>query len=316
MIDTTPTTSVAAPPMGTEKETPLPVRPRSRSAPSNTYYGRPVLKAPVWKDAVGLYFFTGGLAGAAGALAFGARLAGKHELARGARRLGLVAASASAPLLIADLGRPERFLNMLRVFKPTSPMSVGTWLLTSFSGASALANLAATAGGLGPIGAAADAASAVLGLPLSTYTAVLLADTQVPVWHEARMALPMVFAASSAASAGASSCLFTAPKDARPARRLAVFGALVELASFAAMEVQLGHLAKPYKVGAPARLARTAQACTAAGAALLLAGTRSRRRATAGDLALIAGTMAERLAILRAGPESAHATSGVNTIHS
>ncbi|MGA8014466.1 MAG: NrfD/PsrC family molybdoenzyme membrane anchor subunit, partial [Candidatus Dormiibacterota bacterium] len=98
-------------------------------ATPTSYYGHPVIKPPVWKPEVPLYLFTGGLAGGSALLTVGARLAGNDVLARRALLTGLVAVNVSPVLLIKDLGRPERFLNMLRVFKVTSPMSVGSWLL-------------------------------------------------------------------------------------------------------------------------------------------------------------------------------------------
>lgn len=176
------------------------------------YYGRPVLKEPVWTAMVPAYFFAGGLAGMSAALAFGARLAGNRQLARRALLVSLAGISASPPLLVADLGRPERFLNMLRVVKPTSPMSVGTWVLSAFGTALGGAVVAELLGGpLRAIGRIAEPAAALLGLPLSTYTAVLVSDTGVPAWHEARHELPFLFAGRSAASAGAAAAIITPP---------------------------------------------------------------------------------------------------------
>src|ERR671939_1117258 len=97
-----------------------------------SYYGRPVIKEPVWEWEIPWYFFAGGLAGASSGLALVARLAGNDRLARRALLTALGGATVSPVLLIRDLGRPDRFYNMLRVFKPTSPMSMGTWILTSF----------------------------------------------------------------------------------------------------------------------------------------------------------------------------------------
>src|SRR5215216_2591916 len=104
-----------------------------------SYYGRPVIKEPVWSWEIPWYFFTGGLAGASSCLGFVAGLTGNRWLGRTARLVSLGAAPASPILLISDLGRPDRFYNMLRVFKPTSPMSVGTWVLSSFGAASSIA---------------------------------------------------------------------------------------------------------------------------------------------------------------------------------
>src|SRR5215212_7214165 len=157
-----------------------------------SYYGRAVLKEPVWSWEIPWYFFAGGLAGASSNLALVARLTGNEKLASRARVAALGGAAVSPVLLIMDLGKPERFYNMLRVFKPTSPMSVGTWVLSAFGSTTGIA-----------------AAHDLLGLPLATYTAVLIADTSVPVWHEARRELPLVFAASSAATAGAAAAILT-----------------------------------------------------------------------------------------------------------
>lgn len=195
-------------------------------AQPKSYYGRPVLKEPVWKPEIPWYFFVGGLAGAAAPLAAGARLAGNDVLARRASALALGGAAVSPVLLISDLGRPERFLNMLRVFKVTSPMSVGSWVLAGFGTASGLAagwQLLGIPGRM--IGVGGQAVSAVLGPALSTYTAALIAQTAVPVWHDARRELPFVFAASSAASAGGAACILTPCAAAGPARALGVAGA-------------------------------------------------------------------------------------------
>src|SRR5919199_1448328 len=96
---------------------------------ARSYYGRPVLKEPVWEWEIPWYFFAGGLAGASSGLSLVARLAGNERLARRALLAALGGATVSPVLLISDLGKPERFYNMLRVVKPTSPMSVGTWVL-------------------------------------------------------------------------------------------------------------------------------------------------------------------------------------------
>ena len=114
---------------------------------TNGYYGRPLLKEPTWTWEVPLYFFVGGAAGAAAVVGAAARALGDGDdadLVRDARWVAALGGALSAPLLISDLGRPERFLNMLRVWKPQSPMSVGAWTLTAFgssAGAAAFAEL-------------------------------------------------------------------------------------------------------------------------------------------------------------------------------
>ncbi|MBV9412987.1 MAG: polysulfide reductase NrfD, partial [Acidimicrobiia bacterium] len=195
-------------------------------AEPRTYYDRPVLKKPVWKWYIPAYFFTGGMAGASSTLAFAARLRGNDRLARRAGLISLAGIAASPVFLIADLGKPGRFYNMLRVAKPTSPMSVGTWLISLFGPMSGAAALSDITGLLPGVGRLCEALAAVTGPAVSTYTAVLTSDTAIPAWHEAWRELPIVFAGGSAASAGAAAVLVTPAEDAGPARRLVVLGTL------------------------------------------------------------------------------------------
>ena len=116
-----------------------------------SYYGRPVIKQPVWQPEITWYFFTGGLAGASSVLSLVARLGGNEELAKKSLYIGAAADVVSPVLLISDLGRPERFLNMFRVFKVTSPMSVGSWILMVSGGASSTAALLEATGRLKPV---------------------------------------------------------------------------------------------------------------------------------------------------------------------
>ena len=271
-----------------------------------SYYGRPVLKEPVWKPEIPLYFFTGGLGGTSAGLALLAGMRGNDELARRAWACALAGIGASPPLLISDLGMSSRFLNMLRLFKVTSPMSVGSWLLS----ASGLATTVAAADAWTPYvpvpaGRVARVAAGALGLPLTTYTAALIANTAVPVWHEARATLPFVFAASGAMSAGAAAVVATPAKRAGPARRLAIRGAVAGLAGLQVMERRLGDLGEPYRSGAAGRLRRAAEALTAAGAGVIAAAGRRRPAAIAGGSLLLAGAMCERWSIFRAGFQSA-----------
>jgi formate-dependent nitrite reductase membrane component NrfD len=278
------------------------------------YYGRPVVKEPVWSPAVAIYFWLGGLAGMSAVLGFAARLAGRPRLARASLLAGFGALLGCPPLLIADLGRPERFYNMLRVFKPTSPMSVGSWVLSAFGGALGLAAASEVTGWLRPIGRLGELGAAIFGLPLFTYTAVLLADTSVPVWHEARLQLPFVFAGSAAASAGATAAILTPSKESGPARALAIFGAGLELGAVAAMERKLGSIARHYHEGPAATPARMARMLTAGGAVLMGAAGRYRTGAMVAGTMILAGSLAERFAVLRAGPTSARATAGGETV--
>jgi formate-dependent nitrite reductase membrane component NrfD len=273
-----------------------------------TYYDKPVLKAPVWKWQIPGYFFTGGLAGASAVLSFAAGRTGNGALATAARRVGLAGFAASPPLLIADLGRPERFANMLRVFRPTSPMNRGSWLLgafaTAFVGGAAIAELPALEA-LAPLQPLAEGAAAALGLGLSTYTAVLLADTAVPAWHEAGNELPFVFAGGAAASAGAAAAVFTPTAAAGAARRMTVLGVVMEQVAVEAMERRLGDLAEPYHEGRAGLLSRVSRWASIAGAALLAAFGRRRAAAVAGGALVLVGSACERFAVAEAGKGSA-----------
>ena len=270
-----------------------------------SYYGRPVLKEPVWTWEIPWYFFFGGLAGASSVLSLSARVAGNDALARRALLVAMGGATVSPVLLIMDLGRPERFYNMLRVVKPTSPMSLGTWVLSAFGTSTGAAVASEVLGVLPRIGRALGTVSAFLGPALSTYTAVLITDTSVPVWHEARRELPVVFAASSAASAGAAAALVTPARDAAPARRLAVGGAVLELASMELMKRRLGSfLAEPYEKDKAGRFDKLSKVCTGAGAALVVLFGRRRVSAAAGGALILAGSALARWSIFRAGFQS------------
>lgn len=285
----------------------VPVVEETRRDGSRSYYGRPVIKEPVWTWEIPCYFFAGGLAGASSVLATFSRLAGNEKLARRARLLALAGAAVSPALLISDLGRPDRFYNMLRVFKPTSPMSMGTWLLSAFGATTGLAVADDLLGLFPRAGKLAEGTSALLGPGLSTYTAVLVSDTSVPVWHEARKELPLVFAAGSAASAGAAAAMLTPVAEAGPARRLAIGGALAEVGASELMKRRLGPLlSEPYREGDSGRYERLSSALVGAGAAVLaLFGRRSRFASVAGGALVLAGAALGRWAVFRAGFRSA-----------
>jgi formate-dependent nitrite reductase membrane component NrfD len=271
-----------------------------------SYYDRPVIKEPTWTWEIPLYFFTGGVSGASSVLSTSAKLFGNEKLSRTALYIGAVADLASPPLLIADLGRPERFHHMLRVFKVTSPMNVGAWILFVNGGASITAAALDLLGWLSPLKLAAEAVGALSGPALATYTGVLLADTAVPVWHEARQELPWLFGASAAASAGAAACIFLAPDVAGPARRLAVAGVAVEGALMQTMELRLGEGGEVYHHGKAAKLSWAAKGLAGAGSFLLATrGRRSRRAAALGGALVCAGEVCLRYAVMEAGKQSA-----------
>ncbi|MDT4913187.1 MAG: hypothetical protein QOC66_2315 [Pseudonocardiales bacterium] len=282
-----------------------------------SYYGRPVLKAAPWTADIPAYLFLGGVSGGSALLAAGADLTGRPALRRTARLGAASSIVASFGLLVHDLGKPARFANMLRVAKVTSPMSVGTWILTMYG---PLAGLAAAAelrrlvprrlkwlaGLLGLVGRPAGLGAAVLGPAVASYTAVLLADTATPAWHEAHRELPFVFVGSAASAAGGLGMLGTPVTEAGPARRLALVGAGLELAAEREMESSMGLAAETLRTGVAGRLMRASKALTAAGALGSLAASRSRPAAAVSGAALLAGSACLRFGIFHAGQQSAH----------
>jgi len=277
-----------------------------RGTTMRSYYGRPIVKEPVWQPEIPLYFFTGGIAGASSVLHGVARLTGNDPLARTALYVGAAADIASPLLLISDLGRPERFLNMFRVFKVTSPMSVGSWILGVSGGASTTAATLELLGILRPVKWAAELVSFVTGPPLATYTGALIANTAIPVWSEARDELPWLFGASAAASAGAAAAIFTPLEAAGPARRTAIGGVLAELGLMQAMEKRLGFVGEVYTQGEAGRFGKITKACTLAGAGLLAwKGRQSRVAAATGGALVLAGELALRWSVFKAGFQSA-----------
>jgi hypothetical protein len=271
------------------------------------------VKPPVWKPEIPWYLFTGGLGGASSVLAYAATLSGNRRLARRSWFFALVGATASPLLLISDLGRPERFFNMLRVFKVTSPMSVGSWVLLANGAAVAPAAAGQLIGFPKGLGRRAELAAALLGPPLATYTGVLLSNTSIPAWSEARVELPLLFASGGAASAGAAAAIATPVRYAGPARRLALAGAVGEVINSELMKRRLGPLASAYEEGDVGRYEKIARACTVAGAALIAGAGKRRAGAIAGGGLLLAGALAKRWAVFKAGIASAedpHQTVG------
>ena len=288
-------------------------RKRRREQLFASYYGRPIVKQATWQatDIAG-YFFLGGLAGASSVLAAGAQLSGRPALAKPLKLGAAGAIQLSLIALVHDLGRPARFLNMLRVFKPTSPMSVGVWVLFAYAPAATAAALGELAGEgeLGrrvrPLASAGTAGAALLGPAVASYTAALVANTATPAWHEGHREMPFVFV-GSAASAAAGLGLLTAPLSQNgPAVRLAALGAASELTAVKVLERRVGMIAECYHEGRAGKLMRTAEALTVAGVAGALAfGRRSRLGAALSGAALLAASACARFGIFEAGQASA-----------
>jgi formate-dependent nitrite reductase membrane component NrfD len=271
-----------------------------------SYYGQPVIKPPIWHEPhMPTYLYMGGLSGAASLMAAVARLSGHDRLGLAAGLTAFAGASTGSVFLVAELGRPERFLNMLRLFKTSSPMSVGSWTLAAHSGLTAAVAASAVTGILPAAGDAALVASALTGPVMATYTGVLLADTAVPAWHEAMRELPFLFAGSAMASAGAVGMLTTPRAEAAPARAAAAVGAVVETVAGAVMESRLGPLGEPYRTGRAGRLMKASRVLTVGGGLLATVAGRSRALTVLSGLAITAGALCTRFGVLAAGRASA-----------
>jgi hypothetical protein len=278
-----------------------------RDHPGSSYYGMSIINPPVWEELdIAGYLFAGGLAGGSSLIAAGAELTGRPRLAARAELAASGAIAVSLAALIHDLGRPARFINMLRVFKPTSPMSVGTWILAAYSPLNLAASASAVTGIGRPLGRGAAIGAGVLGSAVATYTAALISNTAVPVWHEGFREMPFLFA-GSAISAAAGLALAAAPvAESGPARTLAVLGATTELLAEELLERRLGSIAEAAHDGTAGRRLTAAKALTAVGAAgALTLGRRNRLAAAAAGAGLVLGSACVRFGLFAAGMASA-----------
>lgn len=285
------------------------------------YYGKPVVKAPPWEWPIAGYFVLGGIAGGSGLLSLGAKLTKNTPLRRSTAITAFGSAAVGSVFLILDLGRPERLLNMFRVFKLSSPMNIGSWILASFSSAAAVPAIVEFDKATGeklPLGFvrkvlhAADGPSAVvvgaLGGPLAGYTAVLLADTSNPTWNDSKKHLPYVFASSATMAASGTAMMFTPVDNAGPARALAIAGAAADIAATKTMEANMEpETVKHYHHGQPGKLMKVSEILVAAGGigTALAAVTKSRALSVISGAALVAGSACTRFGVLGAGLESA-----------
>jgi formate-dependent nitrite reductase membrane component NrfD len=294
-------------------------RPVQTHGDEPTYYDRPVLKEPVWIWAVPAYFYVGGVAGAAATLGAVAQLLKGEQMRDLVVRCRWVAAvngMIGSGFLIYDLGRPERFLNMLRVFRVTSPMSVGSWLLAAAGGLTfGSAMLSHTRGALRRLGDLAAILAALVGMPLAGYTAVLLANSAVPVWQQSRRQLPFIFIASAMASA-ASLLKFMrlSPAEEKVIDSFAVVGQASELATFYATEKALDQIepvGKPLHAGLSGALLKISKLLGALHLALSLIPGRSKSKRVAEGICGTLAAITLRFGIFYAGSPSArdpHAT--------
>lgn len=270
------------------------------------YYNVPMLNEPVWEWAIPAYYYVGGLTGAAlvlGAAAQMGNIRGREKLIRRCHWIGLAGATVSGGLLIYDLGVPSRFINMLRVFRPTSVMNIGAWILAGTGGTVFLSLvLSGRRSWLGAIGEICGCAAGIFGAGLATYTGVLVGNTAIPIWQASRKCLPVLFGTSAMSSVGA---LFDLTVKTSEERRLTkIFGTagqVAELVSSIVMEkhaARVPRVARPLKNGFSGFLWRTAMLLTGAGLVLGVLPKPSRSRRLAAG---VIGTVGS--ALMRAGIE-------------
>jgi hypothetical protein len=282
------------------------------------YYGIPLLKEPAWTWEIPLYFFVGGAAGAAAVIGAMASYTGAdRKLVRDAQWVAAAGTVLSPALLVSDLGKPSRFLNMLRVFKPQSAMSVGVWTLVGFSaGASAAALAGFLQDRYGPslslriIENAGQAVSMAFGLPFSNYTGVLIGATAIPVWNENVGDLPIHFGASGLNSAVGILELMGNDRS-RALQALGVGAAVVECWEGFRLERKSKPNLEPLKRGASGAIIRTGGMLSgpvplALRVASILAGRRRSRNLTRlAAASAIAGSLPTRIGWVHAGHVSA-----------
>lgn len=274
------------------------------------YHNLPLLKAPTWTWQVPLYLFAGGVAGVSALIALVAHAAGDLGLLRAALWIAFGGALISPPLLIADLGIPARFLNMMRVFKVRSVMSMGAWTLAGFSSAIGLAvvchEVALAGYGFGfLIGLEwlAEIFAALLGLILASYTSVLLGVTAIPVWSENRRLIPAVFLAGGMGSASALLEIFGFLVPAT--QLIGIIASTTETLTAVAIEVRGRYVDRPLREGATGWLTRVGSLFAGPLPLLLrlLGGHASAARYIAA-LSFMAGALISRYAWVAAGKAS------------
>lgn len=280
--------------------------PSGQEESPRNYYGVPLLKEPVWIWSVPAYFYVGGVAGGSALLA--SLISGRKEfrgLAATCRLLAFIGTTIGPGLLTWDLGRRFRFVNMLRVFRPSSPMSVGSW---SLAGTGMLASLALLHGDR-PLPRPVSWSFAGGGLMLAGYTGVLLANSANPVWQGARYALPVLFTASSMAST--SGVLELLPLNEREEAVVNGFGKIGKFAEAGAMmaverEVASNpEAAEAFREGKAGVLWRMSKWLLAAGIVAGMLPERFRWKKLAGGALTTAGAVSLRFALLSLGKQAA-----------
>jgi protein NrfD len=294
-----------------------------RAADIPTYYDLPPLKQSFYGWKVSAYIWVAGIAGSSQILATIGEFTDREAHAgiiRNGRYIALGGSVVGAGLLIIDLHTPSRFYNMLRIFRPTSPMSIGSYVLTSFGALSAglaaaqlMQYRGAGGGALERVARFAQIPAAMTGAAMSTYTGALLAATSAPVWAALPKLLPASFGASAMASAAAALSLLAGGSERETLHRVELIASTVELALVAMLPGKLREKGIATRIGVAPVLAvaatpllhQIAGAIERPRAGDTGAQTRAVRFGKASAVAVLAGAFLLRHLVLRAGNESA-----------
>lgn len=291
------------------------------------YYGLPILKRPFWKWEIALYFFFEGVSGGAYVLCTMAELIGGQryrQAIRVGRYLSFLTMVVCPPLLIIDLGRPERFHHMLRIWKKTSPMNHGAWALTGYGLIASLLTVLVLPASKLPFGFGASVLRffqryapqrllGVLGMPFAltmvSYPGVLLSTTANPVWAHTHF-LGSLFACSSMNSGSAALTLCNYFSDDHGLHKtLSRFEDVATVAEAAALGLYLGTVkkaAKPLLKGSQRNVFLFGAIGLGIIAPAILRRSRSKLiHSGLAPLLTIAGSLALKWSITYAGQESA-----------
>jgi len=294
------------------KGSPIPV-----ASVETGYYGIHMLKEPQWSWEIPVYLFVGGAAGAAAVIAEFAQMTGAEAgIVDDARTVAAIGSILSPALLVSDLGVPSRFLNMLRVFKMQSPMSVGVYIVSLFAPSATAAKIVnwARRNGSGTmlkiVESAAGLFAALSGLGMATYTGVLIGATAIPVWNENIDTLPTHFALSGLA-AGVSAIQLMGHQESRALNILGVAASAGETFEGVKVELENKPANEAIKIGLSGTITRLGGVLSGPLplalrlAAIFTKDARSKQLIRAAAAASLAGSLLTRIGWIRAGHSSA-----------
>lgn len=289
-----------------------PYIPSHQDTTSPSYYDTPMLKQPVWIWSIPTYFYVGGVAGVGATLGAAAQLIAPREmssLVTKARWTATLGGAVSAALLVHDLGRPERFLNMLRVFRVSSPMSMGSWILSIFSTAAGAATVLPYGPKIfRPLANVFGIVAGVFGLGLSGYTGVLISQTAVPIWQQAYRTTPVLFLASGTAAAASFFELFELNAgELETVERFALMGKVLELCATTVLEAdakRVERVGRPLHEGVSGLLWQGAKVLTVASAVVSMLPGKSRAKRVVGGILGSLASLSLRFGIYYAGKAS------------